>query len=227
MDRTPGRRHGQHVASTLGQPAVELLQRGRLPRAGGAAQTDRPVAGGQHLVHRVLLLGPQPIGRQEGVIAAQPIEGADAPIDGGDHLPLAVETLARRDLMPDPEDRARGLLQPQHALGVCQRNPPAALSQRFGEDLVILDDRPPFEEMLLGVPQCGGGRLEGEALPFPRGLERLLPELSQGLRLLGREPGALALLDLGGGDRRSACPVGIPGRGWPLRCRSGGGPSAR
>ena len=133
-------------------------------------------------MHRVLLFRPQPIGRQEGVIAAQPIEGADATIDGGDHLPLAIETLARRDLMPDPEDRARGLLQPQHALGVRQRNPPAALSQRFGEDLVILDDRSPFEQMLLRVPQRGRGRLEGEALPFLRDLDRMLPELGQRLR---------------------------------------------
>ena len=140
-------------------------------------------------MHGVLLFRPQPIGRHEGVIAAEPIEGADATIDGGDHLPLAIETLARRDLMPDPEDRARGLLQSKHALGVLQRNPPAALSQRFREDLVILDDRSPFEQMLLRVPQRGGGGLEGEALPFRRGLERLLPELSQGLPLLGREPG--------------------------------------
>ena len=161
-------------------------------------------------MHRVLLFRPQPIGRQEGVIAAQPIEGADATIDGGDHLPLAIETLARRDLMPDPEDRARGLLQSKHALGVFQRNPPAALSQRFGEDLVILDDRSPFEQMLLRVPQRGGGRLEAEALPFPRGLERLLPELGQGLRLLGREPGELTLLDLGGRDLDQLVRSGFP-----------------
>ena len=100
----------------------------------------------------MLLFGPQPIGRHEGVIAAQPIEGADASIDGRDHLPLAIETVARRDLMPDPEDRARGLVQSKRALGVFQRNAPAALSQRFGEDLVILDDRSPFEQMLLRVP---------------------------------------------------------------------------
>jgi hypothetical protein len=145
---TPRRRHRQDVPSRLGQSPVELLQGGRLARAGGAAQTDRPVARGEHLVHGVLLVRPQPIGRQEGVIAAQPIEGADPPIDDGDHLSLAIETLARRDLMPDPEERARGLLQPQHALGR-QRNPPAALSQRFGEDFVLLDDRSPFE--LIGI----------------------------------------------------------------------------
>jgi hypothetical protein len=131
---------------------VELLQRGRLARAGGAAQADRPVAGREHLMHRVLLVRPQPIGREKGVTAVQPIEGADATIDDLDHLPLAIETLARRDLMPDPEDRARRLLQPQHTLGLRQRNPPAALSQRFGEDLVLLDDRAPFEQMLLRVP---------------------------------------------------------------------------
>ena len=75
---------------------------------------------------------------------------------------------------------------------------------------MILDDRSPFEQMLLRVPQRGGGRLEGEALPFPRGLERLLPELGQRLRLLGREPGALALLDLGGGDRDQLVRSGFP-----------------
>ena len=36
--------------------------------AGGAAQTDRPFAGDEHLVHRVLLVRSQPIGRQERVI---------------------------------------------------------------------------------------------------------------------------------------------------------------
>jgi hypothetical protein len=122
----------------------------------------------------MLLVRPQPIGRQEGVIAAQPIEGADAPIDDGDHLLLAIETLARRDLMPDSEDRARGLLQPQHPLGLRQRNPPAALSQGFGEELVIVGDRSPFEQMLLRVLQRGGGRLEAEALPFMRDLNRIL-----------------------------------------------------
>jgi hypothetical protein len=148
-----------------------------LPVPAAPRRLTAPVAGGEHLVHRVLLFRPQPIGRQEGVVATQPIEGTDATIDGGDHLPLAIETLACRDLMLDPEDRARGFLQPQHALSVRQGNPPAALSQRFGEDLVILDDRSPFEQMLLRVPQRRGGRLEGEALPFMRDLNRTLPEL--------------------------------------------------
>jgi hypothetical protein len=59
-----------HIASTLDQPTVKFLQRGRLPRAGATAQTDRPVTGGEHLVHGVLLFRPQPIGRQEGMVAA-------------------------------------------------------------------------------------------------------------------------------------------------------------
>ena len=54
--------------------------------------------------------------------------------------------------MPDPEDRSRGLVQSKRALGFSQRNAPAALSQRFGEDFVILDDRSPFEQMVLRVP---------------------------------------------------------------------------
>ena len=139
-------------------------------------------------MHRMLLFRPQPIGCQERVVAAQPIEGADATIDGRDHLPLAIETGARGDLMSDAEDRSGRLLQSKHALGVLQHNPPAALSQRFGEDFVILDDRSPFEQVLLRVPQRGRGGLEGEALPFRRGIERLLPEITQGLPLLGREP---------------------------------------
>jgi hypothetical protein len=96
-------------------------------------------------VHRVLLFRPQPIGRQEGVIAAQPLERADATIDGRDHLLLAIETLARRDLMLNPEDRSRELLQSKRALGFVQRNAPATLPQRFREHLVILNDRSPFE----------------------------------------------------------------------------------
>jgi hypothetical protein len=43
---TPRRRHRQDVSSCLAQSPVELLQDGRLPRAGGTAQTDRPVARG-------------------------------------------------------------------------------------------------------------------------------------------------------------------------------------
>jgi hypothetical protein len=74
---TPRRRHRQDGPPRLGQSPVELVQGGRLARAGSAAQTDRAVARREHLVHRVLLVRPQPIGRQEGVVAAQPIEGAD------------------------------------------------------------------------------------------------------------------------------------------------------
>jgi hypothetical protein len=58
---------------------VELLQRGRLACSSGAAQANRPVAGGEHLVHGVLLVRPQPKGRHEGVIAAQPASKAPRP----------------------------------------------------------------------------------------------------------------------------------------------------
>ena len=96
-------------------------------------------------MHGVLLVGTQPIGGEERMVAAEPVEATDAPIDGRDHRSLAIETLARRYLMPDPEDRPRGFLQGQDALGFPQRNPPAALSQRFGEELMIVSDRAPFE----------------------------------------------------------------------------------
>jgi len=57
-------------------------------------------------VDGVLLIGPQPIGGQKRVIATKPIARADPAIDGLDHLLLAIETRAGRDLMPDSEDRA-------------------------------------------------------------------------------------------------------------------------
>src|SRR5712692_4132960 len=64
--------------------------------------------------------------------------------------------------------------------------------------------------MLLRVPQRGGGRLAGETLPFTRRFERLLPELGQRLRLLWREPNALAVRDLGGGDLDQFVRSGFP-----------------
>ena len=137
-------------------------------------------------MHGVLLFRPQPIGRHERATAAQPVERAQAPIDGGDHLSLAIETLARGDLMPDPKDRPRGFLERQPALGVLQRNPPAALSQSFGKDLVILDDRSPFEQMLLRVAQRRGGRLEGKMRPLFCGVHSPLPEFGKRLPLFWR-----------------------------------------
>src|SRR5580693_5489518 len=64
--------------------------------------------------------------------------------------------------------------------------------------------------MLLRVPQRRGGRLEAEALPFMRDLNRMLPELDQRLRLLRREPDDLAVLDLVGGNLHQLVRSGVP-----------------
>src|SRR5579875_2578429 len=95
---------------------MELFERGRLARSGGATQIDGQVVRGQHEFDRVLLFRAQAIGGDKLVFPAQALELSDAAVDGSDHLAFALETLLCGQLIPRTEDPAGGFLERKSTL---------------------------------------------------------------------------------------------------------------
>ena len=73
------------------------------------------IAGGQDCLHGLALLRSQPVRGHEGGRSAHSLESSDPAIDHGDHLPIAIEALARRDRLLRSEHLAGDLLEPKPA----------------------------------------------------------------------------------------------------------------
>src|SRR5690349_4365571 len=107
---------------------MEFGQRRRLARARGPLEIDCPIAGRQHRGHGLLLFGPESIGRDERLPAAEWFELSNSAVDRGDHLPLPGEAVARGDVVARAEQSAGRFLDAEPGLSLVDIDAAAAMA---------------------------------------------------------------------------------------------------
>src|SRR5271166_3725336 len=94
------------------------------------------------------LFSPQPIGRMEFSLAAQPFKSPDATVHYRDHALLAVKALAGSQIIAGPDQTTLRLFHFQCTAQFTAINLPTSVAQCLSHQFVIADNGVAFKEML-------------------------------------------------------------------------------